>query len=460
MIVQIALVSRLHSQSSHNEGCRGEFHHEDGLCLSEEMREEIIRTNITNIRKLKLDTQVSNNSRMLVLLDWPLRQANEFQDNDYYLITNFVDQNPASGSVRDYNCGTRTYDGHKGTDIVIWPFMWHKMNVNQVEVIAAQPGVIINKSDGNFDMNCQWVGTGNWNAVYIRHSDGSVAWYGHLKKGSLTTKSIGQSVSKGEYLGLVGSSGMSSAPHLHFELYSNSTQTDLIDPFAGNCNTISGNTSWWSNQKPYYDPRLLNIMVHDCNSISQPDGCPANNYNICENYYIKSGTKATFSAHFRQQNNTLTASYTIRKPDNTIWKTWNSKPTTTYTYGSWWWWSYDIPTNGPYGTWYYEVTYNGEKVSKPFVVENITSTNETKYLSSFNIFPNPASNIIYLNVDFVNKEKVTLEINNNLGHSFILNQYENNISDIIDISNLPGGVYQLVLTGSEFKIARRVVVIR
>ena len=101
-----------------------------------------------------------------------------------------------------------------------------------------------------------------------------------------------------------------------------------------------------------------------------------------------------------------------------------------------------------------------ERVIGPFVVENTTSTNEAKYLSSFNIYPNPASNTIYLNVEFINKEKVTLEINNNLGHNFTFNQYENNISDLIDISNLPGGVYHLVLTGSEFKIARRVVVIR
>ncbi len=101
-----------------------------------------------------------------------------------------------------------------------------------------------------------------------------------------------------------------------------------------------------------------------------------------------------------------------------------------------------------------------EKVVGPFIVENTTSTNEAKYLTSFNVFPNPASNAIYLNVEFINKEHVSLEIYNTLGHSVILNKYENNISDIIDISNLPGGVYQLVLTGNEFKIARRIVVIR
>ena len=48
------------------------------------------------------------------------------------------------------------------------------------------------------------------------HADGSVAWYGHMKAGSLTNKAVGQTVSSGEYLGIVGSSGNSTGPHLHF----------------------------------------------------------------------------------------------------------------------------------------------------------------------------------------------------------------------------------------------------
>lgn len=101
-----------------------------------------------------------------------------------------------------------------------------------------------------------------------------------------------------------------------------------------------------------------------------------------------------------------------------------------------------------------------QKVLGPFVLENTTSTVEAKYLSSLNIFPNPASNIIHLDVAFINKENVTLEISNNLGHNFIVNQYDNNIHDIIDIADLPGGVYHLSIIGKEFKITRRVIVIR
>lgn len=330
-------------------------------CLSEQLREKIKKENIENIIRLGLE---KTNDRSIVLFDWPLAQATGYSDNSYYLISNFVDHNNNSGQILDYNCGSITYDGHRGTDIAIWPYGWHKQTAKQVDIIAAQAGTIINKSDGFFDMNCTC--TGNWNAVYVQHSDGSVAWYGHMVKGSLTTKTIGQTVAKGEYLGKVGSSGCSTGPHLHLEIYSNAAQTILIDPFAGACNGLNGNTSWWTAQHPYISSKILDIMVHDCTGMSQPDGCPANTYTMCENYQINPNSTAAFSGHFRQQQSNLQANYVIRKPDNTIWTSWNNNSSSNYAYGSWWWWSYTMPADGPFGTWKYEVTYNGETVSKNF----------------------------------------------------------------------------------------------
>ncbi len=347
----------------------GEMHLTINECLSENTRAAIIRENNENIRKLKLE---NTSDRMIVALDWPLRQATGYNDNGYYLISNYVDQNTASPAIQDYNCGNRTYDGHKGTDIAIWPFAWHKQKVKQVEIIAGQAGTIINKSDGNFDMNCSCTGT--WNAVYIQHSDGSVVWYGHMKKGSLTTKAIGQTVAKGEYLGSVGSSGCSTGPHLHLEVYANSAQTTLIDPFGGTCNLLNGTTSWWTAQHPYLSPKLLDAMVHDCTSLSQPDGCPADVYTMCENYQINPGSTVAFSTHYRQQNNTLPTSFIIRRPDNTVWASWSFTPSSTSVYGSWWFWTYSLPSEGPFGNWKYEVTYNGDTVIKNFELIEKNST--------------------------------------------------------------------------------------
>src|SRR5258706_5142025 len=104
------------------------------------------------------------------------------------------------------------------------------MDDQDVVITAGAPGVIPNRADGNADRSCAALETnGDWNAVYVSHADGSVAWYGHLKKDSLTPKQVGDAVVAGEYLGIMGSSGFSTGPHLHLELYDASGA--LVDPF-------------------------------------------------------------------------------------------------------------------------------------------------------------------------------------------------------------------------------------
>jgi hypothetical protein len=361
LIILTTWSSLLFSQTN-TEGVVQESIPEKQICLSEEQRQQIIQQNRESIKQLGLEKEI--NKRVNVALGWPLKQAAGFNDPDYYVIYNFVDQDPGSG-VLDYNCGNRTYNGHHGTDILVWPFMWYKLKAKQVEIVAAADGTIINKSDGNYDLNCSC--SGNWNAVYVMHTDVSVAWYGHMKSGSLTTKLVGQTVVKGEYLGSVGSSGCSTAPHLHFELYQDPAQTILLDPFQGPCNSLNSN-SWWEAQKPYIDPQLLKIMIHDCSSISQPDVCPSNVYEMCEQYNIQAGSSPKFSVHFRQQQSGQVTNLLIRKPNGTIYTSWTLTSPATYIYGSWWFWTNTIPAAGPYGTWTYEVTDEGNTVIKPFEV--------------------------------------------------------------------------------------------
>jgi murein DD-endopeptidase MepM/ murein hydrolase activator NlpD len=54
------------------------------------------------------------------------------------------------------------------------------------------------------------------NYITILSSDNYKAFYGHLYK---TIKTKGESVNAGDIIGYVGSSGKSTAPHLHFELW-------------------------------------------------------------------------------------------------------------------------------------------------------------------------------------------------------------------------------------------------
>ena len=65
------------------------------------------------------------------------------------------------------------------------------------------------------------------NAVVLEIAPGVYAYYGHLQPGSITVAE-GEQVTTGQVLGLLGNTGNSSGPHLHFGLL------DDPDPLVGN----------------------------------------------------------------------------------------------------------------------------------------------------------------------------------------------------------------------------------
>ncbi|MBK6999480.1 MAG: peptidoglycan DD-metalloendopeptidase family protein [Rhodoferax sp.] len=300
---------------------------------------------------------------------WPLRQAAGRTDNSYYGIANFVDQDSVyatdTSHVKDYFCGTRSYDtasgyNHQGTDIFSWPFSWKKMDNNDVEIVAGAAGTIIGKDDGYFDRSCS-MSSDPWNAVYVQHADGSVAWYGHMKNGSLTTKAVGASVSVGEYLGVVGSSGSSTGPHLHLELYDASN--NLVDPWLGACNSKSQEVTW-SNQPPYYDPTINAITVGPA-SPEFPD-CPTAEISN-DTGFVVPGSVGYFTVYLRDQRSTDVVSARWYQPDGSLWKTATSGVPSSYYSSAYWYWYYTFPTS-PTGIWRFEATMNGKTVSKNFPV--------------------------------------------------------------------------------------------
>jgi len=68
-----------------------------------------------------------------------------------------------------------------------------------------------------------WNSGGYGNLVVVRHRLGYTTWYAHLS--SITTF-VGQQVTGGTQLGLVGTTGHSTGPHLHFELRKNAVPID------------------------------------------------------------------------------------------------------------------------------------------------------------------------------------------------------------------------------------------
>jgi murein DD-endopeptidase MepM/ murein hydrolase activator NlpD len=70
--------------------------------------------------------------------------------------------------------------------------------------------------------------TGYGNHILLSHMVGYQTMYGHLSR---IVVREGQKVNRGDLIGYVGSTGKSTAPHLHYEVWKNGTKIDPINFF-------------------------------------------------------------------------------------------------------------------------------------------------------------------------------------------------------------------------------------
>ena len=89
---------------------------------------------------------------------------------------------------------------------------------------AASIGTPVRTVGNGVVIHAGWRG-GYGNTVEIRHPNGFVSRYGHLRGFSSAAKR-GAHVSIGQTIGYVGTTGLSSGPHLHFEVLVNGQQRD------------------------------------------------------------------------------------------------------------------------------------------------------------------------------------------------------------------------------------------
>ena len=384
------------SLASYSQTASSESHpinNENTPCISEKEYEIIEQRCNENLRSLNLVVEQDKNLRSVTLLDWPLKAAAGLTDCSYYYISAYVDHNAAGGAFQDFNCGSNTYDSHRGTDISTWPYNFYKMDNNLVEVIAAAPGTILDKHDGEFDRNCS---SNNLTANYvvIQHADGSQAMYWHMKNGSITSKAIGQTVVAGELLGIVGSSGNASGPHLHFEVRTSSNIVDVIDPFAGTCNLMNA-SSWWNTQKTYTETGVIKVSVNTTD-IPTPV-CPTTEVsNESDTFQIPfqgvgmTAGYAKFYMFIRNPVSGLVADLKILNPDASTNLSWTyTTPNTTKTLT--WGFSKKLPLVDGHYT--FTATYNGTTCSTPF---DITSQGgviavEEEFSPTLKIYPNPST---------------------------------------------------------------------
>ncbi len=89
---------------------------------------------------------------------------------------------------------------------------------------ATPTGTPVYASCGGTVAKAGW-GSGYGYVVYINHADGRQTRYGHLSK---VLVSVGQSVKQGDRIALSGNTGVSTGPHLHFEILINGSQVNPL----------------------------------------------------------------------------------------------------------------------------------------------------------------------------------------------------------------------------------------
>lgn len=265
-------------------------------CVNEEHYQTFMKPLLEQkIAELEAEGKIEpkNSAKMggAVKLNWPLRMADNYKEENgvysYWYISNFADLNDTEdedGSERlDWVCNTGTsaknYDQHNGVDIVPYPYPWQMMDDESVDVIAAADGEVIHIFDGNtFDRNCEKphsfisepFNDGYYgNFVAIRHSDYTISIYAHMKNGTVANLEDGDDVVAGQYLGKIGSSGNSTAPHLHFEYRfceACSYTEPWFDPEGCNDDIFE---SVWIDQVPFYEPQILRVSTHDALPVSK-----------------------------------------------------------------------------------------------------------------------------------------------------------------------------------------------
>lgn len=89
---------------------------------------------------------------------------------------------------------------------------------------AVPTGTAIRATSGGVVTKAGW-GSGYGYVVYIKHPDGKESRYGHCSK---VLVKAGQSVKQGEKIALSGNTGISTGPHLHFEILVGGSQVNPL----------------------------------------------------------------------------------------------------------------------------------------------------------------------------------------------------------------------------------------
>lgn len=367
-----------------------------------------------------------------------LHQPIAGQYGEEFIIVNYVDWSQGSDWY-DYKCSSKTYKGHQGTDFLIRSFVAMDSGV---AVLAAASGTVFIVKDDLFDREKQSdVSKGFGNFIGLSHSNAYQTYYAHIKKGSAKVKS-GDFVNAGDTLAFIGSSGNSTDPHLHFEVWYDSTY--VVDPFEGTC---GNSATLWLNPIDYdtsfniWKSGLINFQPNLNTLREEPD------------------SKDVFNSNIDKTITYWNICYGVRKDDlfTIRWSRSNGQEWFSYDYTAdkdywyYYYWSYiDVPILPDEGIWTVELLLNNKKIDeKKFRVNPTSSIQHLSIKDNIKIYPNPVIDKFTINFEqqhLVQQNELRYQLLNSLGQTVILGTL-NQCYPNCDISTkyLPEGVYLLVI---------------
>jgi len=121
-------------------------------------------------------------------------------------------------------------------------------------IYAAESGTVANTANP-----CECISEGSrcphndtfGNYVKIKHSNGTYSYYGHLLHDSIKV-SVGQTVTKGQVIATMGSSGNSSGKHLHFEVRLSDSKTKVNVNPTSNGGSVNYSYSGYGTPTPSF----------------------------------------------------------------------------------------------------------------------------------------------------------------------------------------------------------------
>ncbi|MFN8461961.1 MAG: M23 family metallopeptidase [Anaerolineales bacterium] len=143
-------------------------------------------------------------------------------------------ENPASARVLGPGACEPVSGGAVGFGTFIWPSDYHRLsgydytpNANHWGIdIDGDEGQAVYATDAGVIVYAGWNNYGYGNMIMVDHGNDFQSLYAHLSSINVV---CGQSVGQGNLIGLIGSTGNSSGPHLHFEIRSASSHVNPWD---------------------------------------------------------------------------------------------------------------------------------------------------------------------------------------------------------------------------------------